>query len=437
MRRHTMLRRPGFWLFVALTLALIATPVLAAELRTGEQIVIGADEVVADNLYVAAESIRIDGVVEGDVVAVANVVAVNGTITGDLLAAANTVIINGQVADARVGGAAVQLGPEAVLSGDLLAGGGSLELQQGSTVGADMLFGAGQVRLDGAVARDLTGGAGRLQLRGAVGGDANIEVGGSNEPIFMPPVASNSAVAVPQVPPGLTIGDGAQIAGTLSYRSTTDARIGPAATIGEVSAAVAPAARLVSVNPLWGWLRHLAALAVIGLLLVWLAPTWTRRMADEIEAAPVTTLGWGLVAMGAWVLALIAVLLVMIAVAVVAGILTLGRLVALTIGVGLLLDGVLTAGLFIYMGYVAQAIVALLAGRLLLARFAPAWNERLFAPLLLGLVIYIALTALPFVGWLVSLGVALLGLGALWAWAWPRLRPARPAPAPRMAAGVA
>jgi cytoskeletal protein CcmA (bactofilin family) len=432
-----MLRRPGFWLFVALTLALAATPALAAELRTGDQIVIGADEVVADNLYVAAESVRIDGVVEGDVVAVGNVVAVNGTITGDLLAAANTVIINGHVADARVGGAAVQLGPEAVLGGDLLAGGGSLELQRGSTVGADMLFGAGQVLFDGAVARDIVGGAGRLQLRGAIGGDANIDVGGSNEPIVMPPIASNSAVAVPQVPPGLTIGEGAQIAGTLRYRSTTDATIDPAARMGEVSATVAPATTPAPVNPLWGWLRHLAALAIIGLLLLWLAPIWARRMADEIEAAPVTTLGWGLVAMGVWVLALIAVLLAMIAVAVLAGILTLGRLVALSIGVGLLLEGLLTAGLLIYMGYVAQAIVALLVGRLLLARFAPAWNERPFAPLLLGLVIYIALTALPFVGWLVGLGVALLGLGALWSWAWPQLRPAPPAPAPRMAAGVA
>jgi cytoskeletal protein CcmA (bactofilin family) len=432
-----MLRRPGFWFFVALALALIATPLLAAETRAGDEIVIGAGEVVADNLYAAANTVRIDGVVKGDVVAVGNVVMLNGEITGDLLAAANTVIINGKVADVRVGGSAVQLGPQASLSGDLLAGGASLDLQRGSSVGADMLFGAAQVRLDGAIARDLTGGAGRLQLLGTVGGDADIEVGGANEPFVMAPMGSNTAVAVPQVPPGLTIGEGAQIGGTLRYRSTTAAEIDGAATVGEVSATVAPAATPAPVNPLWGWLRHLAALAIIGGLLIWLAPRWTRRMADSIEAAPATTLGWGLVAMGVWILALIAVVLATIALAVVAGALTLGRLVALAVVLGLLLDSALIVGLVVYMGYVAQAIVALLAGRLLLARFAPAWNERPFFPLLAGLVLYIALTALPWVGWLVGLGVALLGLGALWGWAWPRLRPARPAPTPTMAAGVA
>jgi cytoskeletal protein CcmA (bactofilin family) len=438
MGRRMKLRRPGLWLFAALVLALGATPLLAAERRTGEQVIIGADEVVRDNLYAAAESIRIDGVVEGDVVAVGNVVTVNGTITGDLMAAANTVIVNGQVADVRAAGAAVQLGPQAALSGDLLAGGGSLELQRGSAVGKDMLFGAGQALIDGAVARDLTGGAGRLQLRGVIGGDANIDVGGSDEVGFMPPVASNVAVSVPQVPPGFTLGEGARVDGTLRYRSTTAATIDSAAQVGEVNATVAPAAAPARVNPFWGWLRHLAALAVIGLLLIWLLPAWTRRMADEIEAAPVTTLGWGLLAMGVWILAMIVVVLATIAVAVLAGVLTLGRLVGLAIGLGLLLEGALTAGLLVYVGYVAQAIVALLVGRLLLARFAPAWNERLFAPLLLGLVLYIALTALPFVGWLVSLGVALLGLGALWAWAWPKLRPAQPAaPAPRAAAGLA
>lgn len=441
MRRHALLRRPVLWIGLALTLALIATPLLAAELRTGEEVIIAANQVVEDNLYVAADSVRIDGVVDGDVVVAANLVTVNGTITGDLLAAAGTLVMNGQVGDARVAGGTLQFGPESNLSGDLLAGGGSLELQRGSLVDADLLFGAGQVLLDGTITRHVLGGAGRLQVRGAVGGDMDVEVGGVNEPLAAGTVAPGSRISVPQVPPGLTVDNAARIDGALRYRSSSAATIGSDARIGAVSATIVPAAARADsaqtpANLLWGWLRHLTALVVVGLLLIWLTPTWTRQLGEQLRAAPLESLGWGLVAAFGWMAAALVVLLAMIAVATLAGALTLGRLVALVIGLGLLVEGLLTGGLLIYVTFIAQAIVALLAGRMILDRFAPAWNERPVAPLLLGLSLYIALTALPLVGWLVGLAVALLGLGALWRWAWPQLYRAQPVVPARPAAGV-
>lgn len=441
MGTHSAHRRPMLWFITAVVLALLATPLLAAELRTGEEVIIAANQVVDDNLYVAADSVRIDGVVNGDVVAAANLVTVNGTINGDLLAAAGTLIVNGHVADARVAGTAIQLGQRANVSGDLLAGGGSLELQYGSSIGADLLFGAGQVLLDGTVARDVLGGAGRMQVRGAVGGDMDVAVGGTDEPLAVGPVAPGSRISVPQVPPGLTVDNAAQIDGALRYRSSTAARIDPEAQIGDVIATIAPSSEPATAaqSPtglLLGWLRHLATLVIIGLLLIWLVPTWTRQMAGLVEAAPLASLGWGLLAALGWVLAMILVLLAMVAMASLAGALTLGRLVALVIGLGLLVEGLLTAGLLIYVTFIAQAIVALLAGRLILARFAPAWNERPAVPLLLGLCLYLLLTALPLIGWLIGLAVALLGLGALWSWAWPRLYRGQPTAAPQAAAGV-
>lgn len=432
--RHQLRRRhAGRWLALAVVLALGAAPLLAAEIGTGDSVVVGANQVIEENFYAAADSVRIDGVVQGDVVAVGNTVTVNGTITGDLLAAASTVVINGQVADARVAGGVVQLGPRANLSGDLLAGTGTLDIQRGSFIGVDALFGAGQVLHDGTLNGDMTGAASRMLIRGAVGGSAELAVGGTDEQLVVGPFTQNGGVAVPQVPPGLTIDDAARIEGALRYRSTTAAAIGRGAQVGDVSATVTPATAAprdvpAAATMAWGWLRHLAALAVIGLLLLWLRPAWLRQMGAQIEAAPLPSLGWGLVAAAAWILTMIVVLMAMIFIAVLAGALTLGRLVALTIGLGLLAHGLLTAGLLVYVGFVAQAIVALLAGRLLLARLAPAWNERPAIPLLLGLALYIALTALPWVGWLFGLAVGLLGLGALWEWAAPRLRRGRAMP---------
>jgi cytoskeletal protein CcmA (bactofilin family) len=441
MGRYTLSRHPVRWLVVALVLGLSVNPLLAADLRAGDQVVIGPDQVVDDNLYVSASSLRIDGLVKGDVIVAANSVTVNGIIEGDLLAAAGTVIINGQLADARLAAGAAMLGPQASLSGDLMAGSGSLELQRGSQVGADLLVGAGQVLLDGAIARNVVGGAGRMQVGGVVDGNMDVAVGGTADQLIMAPMSGDSTVVVPQVPPGLTIDNAAQIKGALRYRSSTPATINSAAQIGDVSATIAPADVAASdtqatASPLWGWLRHLAALAVIGLLLIWLAPSWTRRMADQIQAAPLPTLGWGVVAAAAWMLAVFIVLLTMFAVAALVGALTLGRLVALVISLGLLVDTLLTAGLLIYVSFIAEAVVALLVGRLLLDRLMPAWNERPAIPLLLGLILYVALSALPQVGWLAGLSVALLGLGALWVWGSSLLSRGQATPPLSAAAGV-
>src|SRR5690606_27832110 len=108
------------------------------------------------------------------------------------------------------------------------------------------------------------------------------------------PVAPGSRISVPQVPPGLTVDNAAQIDGALRYRSSTAARIDPEAQIGDVIATIAPSSEPATAaqSPtglLLGWLRHLATLVIIGLLLIWLVPTWTRQMAGLVEAAPLAS----------------------------------------------------------------------------------------------------------------------------------------------------
>ncbi|MGC9040787.1 MAG: hypothetical protein ACP5MJ_14925, partial [Roseiflexus sp.] len=64
--------------------------------------------------------------------------------------------------------------------------------------------------------------------------------------------------------------------------------------------------------------------------------------------------------------------------------------------------------------YVAQIVVGFEAGRQVLLRIRPSWVERPFAPLAVGLLVLVVLTALPAVGWVIGLVSVLLGLGALW-----------------------
>src|SRR5689334_24413321 len=99
-----------FTLLAILTLA-VATPVMAFEGRSGDDIVIKADEVINDDLYVTAQNFTLDGTVNGDVFVMGETITINGTVDGDLFAGGQTIVINGTVTgDVRIGGAALQLG---------------------------------------------------------------------------------------------------------------------------------------------------------------------------------------------------------------------------------------------------------------------------------------------------------------------------------------
>ena len=126
-----------FALLTILALSL-AAPGQAFDGRTGEDIVIKADEVVNDDLYIIANNFTLDGTVKGDLVVFGAVITINGTVEGDLIAAGRSIVINGTVADdVRIAGAILQVGKDASLGDDLVAAGASLESQGGSKVDGD------------------------------------------------------------------------------------------------------------------------------------------------------------------------------------------------------------------------------------------------------------------------------------------------------------
>jgi cytoskeletal protein CcmA (bactofilin family) len=423
-------------LLLALVALFAATPAQAADTRGGDQVVIGREEVIAGDLYAAGNTVTIDGTVKGDVVAVGGQIVVNGTIEGDLLAAGQAVIVNGAVNDdVRAGGQAIMLGPGARVGGDLAVGGMSLENQSGSVVKGDLLAGAFQALLAGEIGQNVRGGMNRLALRGSVGGDVDVSVSGEAgaSPVQFSPAGQTP---MPTVPPNLTLSNTARIGGKLIYQSTGAATIDPAAQVaGGVAYTQVAAAQAETPAPGIAWLpylRRLAGLLLVGLLLLWLVPAWTRRMADSVEAQPLPNLAWGLVAFVAFVAAVIAILILTIALAIAFGYMTLGGLVALIISMGLLIDAALVVGYIAFAGYVAAIVVAFMAGRWLLRKTQPAWAEQPIVPLAVGVLLYVILTAIPWLGTLIGLVVTLLALGALWNWGRAMIQRQRPTPAPVM-----
>lgn len=406
----------------------VESPVGALETRSGDEVVIGPDEVIEDDLYVTANEIVVDGTIQGDLVAFGSSIVVNGTVEGDLIGAGQSVEIDGVVEDdARIAGQALLLSEDAEVNDDLVAASFSLENEPGSTVGGTVLYAGYQALLSGIVDEDFNGALNALELDGEVGGDVDVEVDGEdNGP---PPSLFGPAprVPIPPVESGLTVTDSAQIGGNLTYGSSAEAQISPDAQIGgEVVGEERPTEEEEPANTVIDAvldnLGSLIALILVGLLLMWIAPAWIRRLADTVRDRPLPSLGWGVLGFVIFIALTIAILLATILLAVILGILTLGDLVLLIIGLGVFAEVALVLAFSFSTGYLAQIVVSFLVGRLLLGRVQPNRAAGQVLPLVIGLILYVILRAIPVLGLLVGLVVVLLGFGAISNWIWTRLR---------------
>jgi len=145
-----------------------------------------------------------------------------------------------------------------------------------------------------------------------------------------------------------------------------------------------------------------------------LFPTFLATNAGHIKSAPIASFGWGIVAYAAFFFALLFLLVALIIGAAIFGALTLGGLSGTTVGLGILSMFALTMGFVVAVSFVTKIIVSLLGGQLILGLIKPELAEHKVWPLLVGVILFAILAAVPFLGWLFTLIAVLLGLGALW-----------------------
>jgi hypothetical protein len=421
----------------------VSAPVAAAfDGRHGDQVVIGKDEVISDDLFVGGTTVTVDGTVNGDLVAGGQTVVINGKVTGNVFAAGLSVTVNGSVGhDVVAAGAAVTVGPNAQIGYNVYSAGSSVETQPGSQIGGSLVIGAGQGLIAGQTTSDLVAGASRLRLEGTVGRNARIRVG-SADSAYSPGDFGPRTPAMPSVPAGLTFGPGANVAGNLEYVSP-EAVDAAGSVASHVTHTLPPqdaqlarelAQRQSTSSYLFDAMRRVVALLLVGLLIAWLAPRWITRPADELLSRPLPSLGMGLVGVVAAPISWIVALVVVILIAVVFGLLSMGALTVLTLLAGLPALGVALAALLFIASYLCQSIVAYVGGRWIVSRIRPEWNSRIYGPLLVGLLVLGLLFALPVAGGLLQFLVVLTGLGAI-ALALLRRRPASQSPVEVATAG--
>jgi hypothetical protein len=157
----------------------------------------------------------------------------------------------------------------------------------------------------------------------------------------------------------------------------------------------------------------LISLLIVGLLAVWLLPNFIEQTTAQLQAKPWPSLGWGVLVYFGFYFLVMVILILTIILTVLFGVLTLAGVAWLIFGVGIVTIINLILAFVIATAFLTKIIISYLAGRLILERLKPEWALSIFWSFILGVIIFVILTAVPYVGWIINLAVIFFGLGAL------------------------
>jgi cytoskeletal protein CcmA (bactofilin family) len=259
-------------------LLVLAAPsaALASEVRSGTSAIVAPGETLNEDLFATGQTVTIAGRATGDVFATGQTVVVTGTIDGDQIAAAQQIVVDGTVnGDVRAAGAVVTVNGQVGRSVTALA----QQVNVSSTGRVDgSLTAAGEtISAFGPVARGITAGGGTVQLSGPVGGDVTAWA------------------------ERLSFGPNTRIAGDLDYYSETQVSPPAGAVAGQVQ--YRPIEREERRAPVlnglfdFGGLVWLIGSAILGGLVIVLAPRASARAVQLGRQQPLLTFGLGLLAL--------------------------------------------------------------------------------------------------------------------------------------------
>ena len=368
MTNHLTLSRK--LLLGAVAIALAPALLLAAEVRSGEQVGIATGESVARNAYLAGGAVVSSGTINGDLAAAGGTIVINGPVGADLAAAGGNVSILGAVKDdARLAGGTLVV--SGTIGGDLVAAGGQITTTA-PRIGGDALLAGGTIHLASPVSGSVRIRGGSVVIDAPIAG--NIEVHAQSLTLGAHAVISGNLTY--EAPKAATMETGASVKGKTAFTPVVDVSIGPAA---------APA--LFSV-----WiLASLAALLVSAFIMRGLFRRYIVEVGHAVVARPWHKLGIGFVALAVTPAAAAVMFLTVV-------------------GIPL---GVLTM-----LGYVGLVLVSWMFAPIVLGAFIEKlWHKR--APqmswqvIVYGAIVYVLLGLLPLVGPIFKFAIILIGLGAI------------------------
>jgi hypothetical protein len=366
---------------------------------------LASGETVENDILLNGTDVALNGTVAGDVLAVGRNVVISGDVQGSMVVLAENVVLNGQV-EGSVYSIAVSFN---MLSGSSIGRslyylGISLVTEKESEIGRDLTAVTLGARLAGAVGRNTKAIIGLLEIGKLIVDQVNEVTTGKPLPV---PEASSAAPQKPSTTVfAASIGP---IGNSRSSQRTVSQEDPPGEDLQQEDG---------QTNSFGDWLiqrlRELVTYLLIGGLLIWLFPNLLDNWANQVRKKPLAAGGWGLVAYIVGFIAHVIFFLLILVVGISFAVVTLWGLAWAWWSVGFS-SLALTFSLFLVaIAYISKIIVAYLLGKLIFERFASRPDMRKPWPLLVGLAIYVLLCGIPYLGWVISLVVTFLGLGAIW-----------------------
>lgn len=425
------LRNMNRQLLIAVLLAIflfstLAGAVAAAEMRGGEVVTVGENEVIDDDLFITGATVVVNGVINGDLVAAGSQVTINGEVKGSLMVAGQTLLLNGKVGGTVYsGGATLTVGRDAQVGRSVVFGGYNLRTEPGSVVGRDVIVGGYQAILNGSIERDLYASLGALEIYGLIGRNVEAVVEPPTVGV-MPPFFGmfGGQPMPPAVQPGLRVAPEAQIQGNLHYVSPVEQSGTIAASPeGETiftppTVATVQAPPVAPPNPILSWLlervREIVALFVLGALALWLLPGAMNSMDESIREHPWLSGAWGLLIVVVGYAGVFVLTIFLIALVVGLANITLGGLAAAVFWVGATALALAFALFSVMVAYGSKIVVIHALSRWAMEKLNPGWTGYRWLTMLLGIVVYALLVSIPWIGTLIAGIVTLIGLGGIW-----------------------
>ena len=360
----------GFGIILLLLLPYVVSA--QTVLRVKETVSVETAEAVEGDFYSFGSRIRVLGDVTGDWIAAGANVTGNGDFGDDIIILADTAQLNGSTTNSvRIVGREVVIA--GYVGGNLAVLGGSVEILSSAEIAGDILMFASDVTINGPVGGSLLGRYGSLRIDSSVAGDVDIRV------------------------QELTLGNNAQLAGSLTYESPQELRQAQDAVVsGDI--------QYVQITSTFSWQEQIQRALMPSLVLVFAALAFflvqRRRFDVVVEHSLERPLLFSLV--GLIFVLLIPPLIILLLASV------LGSLVGLAL-----------AGLYLLLIVIGAVLVIPISGALV-SRLLFKRNQIDLLTLGLGSVLVYCLFVLPVFGVTAFVVLLFISVGGLATWLYQR-----------------
>ena len=369
-----MMRRVLFCITLCVSFCIFISYASAFTVRTGDDLIISSDEVVLEDLFIAGDTVIIDGRIEGDLYAAARTVVIRGSVRDSATIFANTINITGSIGQG-IHAAAGELAINGMVQGNIVVGARTVSLGSDTVILGDVIATGQKIIVSSPIEGYILGAGNTISINSRVRDDVSFAVR------------------------TLTLKENARLDGNLMYISEREAVIFPGAKVAglvihripELQEKLKGIFPFVLIAGVLGKVFSFIMMAVVGLAFVLIAPKWLFRLSESIKRYPGPCAGWG---------------------AVVFFVAPFGIAMAFLTFVGMTLS-VIALMAYIVALYLSQIITALLLGRLLLGMKEETDKPgQLFGSFILGLFLIRLVRFIPGVGIFAWAVTVLFGIGA-------------------------